>query len=450
MIWMVQQQTHELDVAQLELAYRRRELDPVQVCEQLLVRIGDPAVNCNAFAHVDYDAARAAALASSERWQDGRELGALDGIPLAIKDVLDVAGMPTRYGSAACADVGAANQDSLLAQRLRAAGAVILGKTRTWEFAWRSNPARGPAEVVRNPQDPACSPGGSSSGSAAAVAAGLCPLAFGTDSGGSVRGPAAFCGILGLKPSHALIPVYPPSPMGDIEHIGIFARSVDDLRTTLDLVGGYHPDDPASWPFRVPLPAPESEMEALRFGFSVDLNHAAPQPDLYAHFAAVIERLRQSGLNIEARDIPFSVEFEKCNDLFVPDAALSLELVPPERRQLVDPGVVKLAQQGECMKVNEYAQLELLRRQLQRVFAREFSQIDCLLTLTQRTTANRLDQEPGMMKLTRCFNLTGQPAISIPCGTSSAGMPIGLQLVCDLGDDGLLLVIAARIAAALA
>ena len=110
----------------------------------------------------------------------------------------------------------------------------------------------------------------------------------------------------------------------------------------------------------------------------------------------------------------------------------------------------KLAQQGERMKVNEYAQLELLRGQLQRVFAREFSEIDCLLTLTQQTTANRLDQEPGMMKLTRSFNLTGQPAISIPCGTSPAGMPIGLQLVCERGSDGLLLAIAARIATALA
>jgi Asp-tRNA(Asn)/Glu-tRNA(Gln) amidotransferase A subunit family amidase len=446
----MRQQIHELDIARLEQAYRQRQLDPVQVCEHLLARIDEPRVNCNAFAQVAHDAALVAAQAASERWRAGAALGPLDGIPLAIKDVLDVAGMPTRYGSAACADAPPARQDCLLAQRLRAAGVVILGKTRTWEFAWRSNPARDPAEVVRNPHDPDCSPGGSSTGSAAAVAAELCPLAFGTDSGGSVRGPAAFCGIVGFKPSHALIPVYPPSPMGDLEHIGIFARTVDDVRTTLDQVGGSHPDDPASWPFRVPLPAPDAAVDTLRFGCSVDLNYADPEPELRAHFAALIERLRQSGLNIEARDIPFSAEFEKCYDLFIPDAALSLELAPPERRHLVDPEIVRLARRGEQMNVLEYAQLELLRGQLQRAFAREFCEIDCLLTLAQQTTANRLDQQPGIMKLTRCFNLTGQPAISIRCGTSAAGMPIGLQLVCARGADGLLLALAARIAAALA
>jgi Asp-tRNA(Asn)/Glu-tRNA(Gln) amidotransferase A subunit family amidase len=446
----MQQQIHELDVDLLGQAYRRRQLDPVRVCEQLLARIDDARVNCNAFAHVDYAAALAAAQASSERWLDGRELGSLDGVPLAIKDVLDVAGMPTRYGSPACAEAPPAPQDCLLVQRLRAAGAVILGKTRTWEFAWRSNPERDPAEVVRNPHDPACSPGGSSTGSAAAVAAGLCPLAFGTDSGGSVRGPAAFCGIVGFKPSHALIPVYPPSPMGDLEHIGIFARSVADVRTALDQIGGSHSDDPASWPFRVPLAAPEVALDTLRLGCSVDLNYADPQPELRTHFAALVEHLRQSGCVIEVRDIPFRAEFEKCYDLYIPDAALTLELAPPERRHLVDPEIAKLARQGEQMNVVEYARLELLRAQLQRVFAREFVEIDCLLTLTQQTTANRLDQEPGIMKLTRCFNLTGQPAISIPCGTSAAGMPIGLQLVCERGSDGLLLAIAARIAAVLA
>jgi len=185
------EQIHELDIAGLERAYRRRQLDPVQVCEHLLARIDDPRLNCNAFAHVARDAALAAARAAGERWRGGAARGPLDGIPLAIKDVLDVAGMPTRHGSPACAEVEAAADDCLLAQRLRAAGAVILGKTRTWELAWRSNPARDPAQVVRNPHDPARSPGGSSSGSAAAVAAGLCPLAFGTDSGGSVRGPAS-------------------------------------------------------------------------------------------------------------------------------------------------------------------------------------------------------------------------------------------------------------------
>jgi aspartyl-tRNA(Asn)/glutamyl-tRNA(Gln) amidotransferase subunit A len=443
-------QIHELGVARLARAFRQSELSPTQVCEYLLARIDDAQVNCNAFAHVDHAGALAAAQAASRRWRDGVALGPLDGIPVAIKDVLDVAGMPTRYGSAACAEAGAAQSDCLLAQRLRAAGAILLGKTRTWEFAWRSNVERDPAEVVTNPHDSARSPGGSSTGSAAAVAAGLCPLAFGTDSGGSVRGPASFCGIVGLKPSYALIPVFPPSPMRDLEHIGILARSVADLRTALEQVGGSHADDPDSWPFRSPLPADKPDWNRLRFGYSVDLNYADPDPELRRHFAAVVERLGRAGYALQALDIPFSPDFERCYELFTPSAALTLELAPADRHQRVDPQIVALARRAESMSALDYAHAGLERERTQRVFARVFEGIDCLLTLTQQTTANRLDETPRIMKLTRCFNMTGQPAISIPCGVSSSGLPIGLQLVCDRGRDELLLAIAERLAAELA
>ncbi|MCP4765815.1 MAG: hypothetical protein GY875_06030 [Gammaproteobacteria bacterium] len=441
---------HRLGVGELAQAYRQRQLSPEQVCEHLLERIDDAHFNCNAFAHVDQGGARRAARDSSRRWLDGEPLGPLDGIPLAIKDVLDVAGMPTRYGSAACAGAPAAGQDSLLAQRLREAGAIVLGKTRNWEFAWRSNVERDPAEVVRNPHDPERSAGGSSGGSAAAVAAGLCPLAFGTDSGGSVRGPAGFCGVVGFKPSHAMIPVFPPSPMGDLEHIGIFARSVADVRLVLDQVGGSHADDPASWPFHTPLPADDVDFDGLRFGYSADLNYADPQPELRRHFTALIERLAGSGLDLHALDIPFRADFEQCYDLFVADAALTLELAPQDRRHLVDAQIVELAQQACHMNVSDYAQADLARAETQRVFAKLFGGVDCLLTLTQETVANRLDESPRIMKQTRCFNMTGQPAISIPGAVSSAGLPIGLQLVCDRGRDDLLLTIAEQVAKQLA
>jgi aspartyl-tRNA(Asn)/glutamyl-tRNA(Gln) amidotransferase subunit A len=447
------QDSHQLGVGQLTDAYRQQSLAPGDVCEHLLARIDDARINCNAFAYIDHDAARREAQASEQRWRDGCSLGPLDGIPVAIKDVLDVAGMPTRYGSAACSEVAAATQDCLLVQRLCAAGAIVLGKTRTWEFAWRSNPERDPAEVVTNPRNPAHSPGGSSTGSAAAVAAQLCPLAFGTDSGGSVRGPASFCGIVGLKPSHAMIPVFPSSPMGDLEHIGIFARSVKDVRSALDQVGGYHPDDPASWSFSTHLAAPPAtpkpDLSGFRFACSVDLNYADPQPELRRRFATIIEQLLEAGLNLSALNIPFDADFDKCYDLFVPDAALSIELAPASERHRIDPEILALTQQAHSMSAYEYAKLELLRVQTQRVFAEIFGGIDCLLSLTQETTANRLEQQPRIMKLTRCFNITGQPAISIPCGLDSSGLPIGLQLICDKGRDDLLLVIAERIAAEL-
>lgn len=445
-----QREIHRLGVVAMAQAYQHQRLTPVQVCEHLLARIDDAAVNCNAFAIVDHEGARAAARNSAERWLDGRPVGPLDGIPVAIKDVLDVMGMPTRYGSAACAEVEPAQRDCLLAQRLRAAGAILLGKTRTWEFAWRSNVNRDLAEVVTNPHDSSRSPGGSSSGSAAAVAAGLCPLAFGTDSGGSVRGPAGFCGIVGLKPSYAMIPVYPPSPMGDLEHIGIFAGSVADVGTALDQVGGSHPDDPASWSARVPLPLETDAMESLGFGFSVDLNYADPVAELRRHFSTVIGRLERAGFDMRALGIAFSPDFEQCYELFNPAAALTLELAPRDRRHLVDEHIRLLAQQAQRMSALDLTRAGLARLRTQRVFARVFSEIDCLLTLTQQIPANRLDETPPIMKQTRCFNMTGQPAISIPCGVTDSGLPIGLQLVCDRGRDGLLLTIAERVAAELA
>ena len=420
---------HRLGMRQLADGYRQSLFSPTRVCEHLLGRIGDARHNCNAFAHVDAGGAMQQARDSSLRWQHGEILGPLDGIPVAIKDVLDVAGMPTRFGSAALADAESAAADCVLAARLRAAGAVLLGKTRTWEFAWRSRVDRDPAEVVRNPANPACSAGGSS--------------------GGSVRGPASFCGIFGLIPSQGFIPVYPPSPMGDIEHIGIFARSVADIRVALEQVGGYHPDDPDSWPYRVPLEKPAVDPSRLRFGYSDDLNYADPEPELRASFARVIAALQDSGLRLQPVDVAFCENFDLTDLLFTPDAALSLQPVEKENYALVDPVVVDLAAQARQLSAWQYAQAQLARDDTRRMFNRLFEEIDCLLTLTQETTANPLDREPRIMRLTRPFDMTGQPAVSIPAAVSAEGLPIGIQLVCARGADALLLALAEKIAALL-
>ncbi len=441
---------HQLDIGQLAAAYRQQLFSPVQVCEQLLQRIDNPSLNCNAFAHVDAAAALEQAQVSALRWQQGEPLGPLDGIPVAIKDVLDVAGMPTRHGSPACADAAASAEDSLLARRLRERGVILLGKTRTWEFAWRSQLERDPAEVVSNPAAAGRSAGGSSSGSAAAVAAGLCPLAFGTDSGGSVRGPASYCGVFGIKPSQGFIPVYPPSPMGEIEHIGAFARAVPDLRIALDQVGGYHPDDPDSWPYAVPLGEPGFETSKLRIGFSDDLNYGNPDAELRELFAAAVARLQRAGFQLRALEVPFCGNFDLTDMLYTPDAALSLAAVPESRRDRVDPLVAGLADDARRMSVYQYAQAELARDDTRRMFNRLFEEVDCLLTLTQENAAHRLDEAEPMMKLTRPFDMTGQPAISIPSAVTAAGLPVGLQLVCRRGADALLLAAAEKLAAALA
>lgn len=208
--------------------------------------------------------------------------------------------------------------------------------------------------------------------------------------------------------------------------------------------GAYSVDDAESWPYRVPLPDTEFEPGQLRFGYSDNLNCAEPEREVSNHFSSIIKKLENAGLAMRLVEVPYDKSFEDCELLFTPDAELSLRLALDQRRDLADPVVVKLAQQAAKMSAVEYAEAELVRNEVRRVFNRLFEQIDCLLTLTQETTANRLDQTPRRMfvALRYLFNMTGQPAISIPAGLSRAGMPIGLQLVCSKGKEDLLLGIA--------
>ncbi len=196
-----------LSAHQLIAAYRDGSLTPVTVVETILERIDQHGECINAYVLVDPEGARAQAEESALRWEAGAPQGMLDGIPVAIKDVLPVAGWPTRHGSPACADAPDETEDAVAVDRLREHGGVFIGKTRTWEFAWHGRVDRPGEEVVPNPWNPEYSTAGSSSGSAAAVATGLCVFALGTDSGGSVRGPASYCGIVGIKPTHARVPV---------------------------------------------------------------------------------------------------------------------------------------------------------------------------------------------------------------------------------------------------
>ena len=199
-----------LSAHELLEAYRDGSLTPVAVVESILERIEQHGERINAYVLVDPESARAQARESAFRWEAGAPQGMLDGIPVAIKDVLPVAGWPTRHGSPACAEAAPEAEDAVAVDRLREHGAVLIGKTRTWEFAWHGRVDRPAEEVVPNPWNPVYSTAGSSSGSAAAVATGLCVFALGTDSGGSVRGPASYCGVVGIKPSHAGCRFIPP------------------------------------------------------------------------------------------------------------------------------------------------------------------------------------------------------------------------------------------------
>ena len=425
--------------------FRDDGLTPSEHLENCLARINDDAINCNAFMLVDAEHARNLAQASSERWNKGNPLSAIDGQVVGIKDVLDVAGMPTRFGSAAMSDAGPASQDCTAVQRLRDAGAVIVGKTRTWEFAWRAQPDRDPAEVVRNPANQNYSTGGSSSGSAAAVAAGLCDAALGTDSGGSVRGPASFCGIVGIKPSFGRVPCSPASPMLDIEHIGVLAGNVNTTRQILEVISGYHPNDPWSWPFRCSLEsAGKTPPGGLRFAFSPDLNCCEVDSAVIDPINDAIERIRDNGINISETAIPQWDDFDRLEQVYDPCAVLSLEVVPPQQLHQVDSELTDIAAAAAKLSAGEYARVRNDRLDVCRTFNSLFEEFDILLCPTQQALPNQLNQPAERMQLTRAFDMTGQPAISIPAGETN-GLPVGLQLVAAMGQDALLLDVAEQI-----
>src|SRR5271166_314723 len=223
---------------QLIALYRDKSLSPVEVMAETLRRLERYEAALNAFVLYDPEAAMAQAQASEARWRKGEPLGLLDGVPVAIKDTVLTVGWPRLVGSRTINPNQAWNEDSPVTERLRAHGAVLFGKTTTPEFGWKPLTDSPLSGVTRNPWDLERTTGGSSGGSAAAVLAGICPLAVGTDAGGSIRIPASFSGIFGLKPSFGRVAVYPPSAFGDVAHVGPMARTVEDAALMLDAIKG--------------------------------------------------------------------------------------------------------------------------------------------------------------------------------------------------------------------
>ena len=378
---------------------------------------------------------------SAVHWRNGTPRGQLEGIPVAIKDVLPVKGWPTKHGSPACADATPEIEDAVAVERLREHGAIFIGKTRTWEFAWHGRIDRPKEEVVANPWNPAFSCAGSSSGSAAAVADGLCVLALGTDSGGSVRGPASYCGIVGIKPTQARVPVYPPSPMMDMEHIGVLARNAADAALMLSVIAGYHPSDPDSWPFPTIDLGKDigTGIAGLQVGVSVDLGFAAPHPEIASAFSHFVERLTELQVRPKPLELTLDESIETTTTIYTPMAMASLDRIPASRTPITDPIVRNLSEASETLSSKTYFRALQKRQEVRRQFSHAFRHVDLIMTPTMETLPNRLEEPSPDMMINRVFDMTGQPAVSIPIGFSASGLPIGIQIVAPKGRDALVL-----------
>lgn len=443
----------------LGAGYRDKTFSPLDVARDTLARAEAVQPLFNAFTLIDHDGASEAALASQERWRRGAPLSAIDGVPVTIKDIVHVKDRDIFYGSAAMASVRA-GKDAPAVARLRAAGAVIIGLTTTPEFGWKALTDSSRFGITRNPHDATKTPGGSSGGAAVAAACGAGVLHLGTDGGGSIRIPASFTGICGLKPTFGVVPAFPQSAFGTVAHLGPMARTIEDCAAMLMAMGGR---DAADWlqpPFGELLPKPQ---RFVLNGASIGLWDKPPagpcDADVMATFTGVAARLEKAGAKLDTVTLPPEDLFDLFIRHWYAGAANRLRDVPDEQHQLIDPGFLDIAAQGA-----RYSAADLMAAANRR--ASFGAGMDALLTkhdiiVSPATGIPAFEagaEVPSHSGLTRWIewagfsypvNLSQQPAAVIPCGMTEAGLPIGLQIIGPRGADGKALAAASEISAVL-
>ena len=437
-----------LTAVELLEAYRKHELSPVDVMRAVLERIERVNPKLNAFCLVS-ERALDDAKESEKRWLAGQPRGLLDGVPVSIKDLLLTKGWPTLRGSKTVDPKGPWNDDAPATARLRENGAVLLGKTTTPEFGWKGVTDGPLTGITRNPWNPEKTPGGSSGGAAAAVAAGMGPLAIGTDGGGSIRIPCSFTGLFGIKPTFGRVPAWPLSPFGTVAHVGPITRSVADAALMMNVIAlpdarDWHalPFDARDW--RSGL---EAGIRDVRIAYSPDLGYAAVDPEIAEIVKSAVRVFADLGAKVQEKSPGFETPEAIFRTHWFSGASFLVNTIPPAKRSLVDPGLLEVAELGAKVSAAEVLDAQLKRGALamhMNLFHRDY---DLLVTPTLAVAAFEVGREfpPGKTRwidwtpFSFPFNLTQQPAASIPCGFTKAGLPVGLHIVGRKYDDALVL-----------
>ena len=419
-------------IAALAPRLRAREVSPVELTEAALARIAARDPELNAFQLVLADQARAAAQDADREIAAGRHRGPLHGVPIAIKDLFDLAGTPTTAGMRIHAG-RMATADSAVVERLRAAGAIIIGKTRLAECAYSPGSNNAHFGPTRNPHDPTRDTGGSSSGSGAAVAAGLVAAALGSDTGGSIRIPGSLCGIVGLKPTFGRVSLRGASPLAwSLDHLGPMTRTVADAALLLEAIAGPDPGDPRTRD--IPVPAYRDGIEAgvkgLRIGVLEGDGEDEPPSALEAYDAwrAGLRALEAAGATLVPVEMPVLASLRVLNGAILAMEA-AVHHAPALRQRYDDYGEFARLRllDAHAYAPGAYLRAQQARRACRHRFEQECEALDLLSTPTMPGTAPPLGT-PAQTRFTAPFNLLGWPAITVPSGTA-AGMPLGLQLI---------------------
>jgi len=414
-----------------------------ELVDEALARIECDNEALVAFVHLDPEGAREAAAAVDRQVAGGQDPGPLAGIPFGVKDLQDCAGMPTRRGSLTCADAAPATADAPIVARLRSAGGIPIGKTAVPEFGFDSATKSRLHGTTRNPWDLSRSPGGSSGGAAAAVCAGLVPIATASDGGGSTRSPAAWCGLVGHKPSHGMIA---EAGASDFAVPGVLTRTVAETAMALDLVAGPDPFDRTSLPSRswgLADAVETLDVAGLRVAWSPDLGYAPVDPEVAALARGAAEALFEAA-GLEEVEVPFRIPNSVMTLIrlagFALKGELELDRIYPDRVAELAP-FTREGLEYAAAGPRDLAAARRDRREIERVAAELFTRVDVLMTPTTACSPIAAEADPpaeikgmdagetGAEPLTILASMTWQPALSVPAGLTSKGLPVGLQIV---------------------
>jgi aspartyl-tRNA(Asn)/glutamyl-tRNA(Gln) amidotransferase subunit A len=439
-----------LELAEVSLALQKKEVSPVELTGACLERIERLNPRLNAFITVTTDSALEEARKSEAEILRGEWKGPLHGVPLAVKDLIETAGVRTTAASAVLKDYVPA-ADAEVIRRLKAAGAVLLGKLNLHEFAYGGSGIIGHFGPARNPWNTAHVTGGSSSGSAAAVAACLCYGAIGTDTAGSIRLPAAYCGITGLKPTYGLVSMRGVIPLSwSLDHVGPMARTTADTALMLQAIAAYDPQDiycqkfpPVYYPSAI-----EEKTAALRLGVARDFWNEADGEITHAVDAAAAAL---GTMTAGVQDIALSTQVDRTVVRCEPYTYHQKYL--PQQESGYDPETLKRIRSGADVTAAQYIQAYRDLLQQRRQILQTFERIDLILSPTapilppslsdlQAAPDQLRTKELFMLRNTRPFNIFGLPAISLNCGFSKSGLPIGLQITGAPGAEGAILALA--------